>query len=257
MGQIYAKYREKTVLFNQYIDQDDIRYYKMRDVYPPRRTIESEFFRDIGVDQSSLLNNECAKKLEDILVRHAYNPRLCELYITCDSNMYGEKTCNIYNVSKILYDSAFMNSIWKTVRVDGHIYLDNKKLNSFLRYPNELTKEALTGILQKKMDNIIADAEYFEKKIAHADCFDNEYGQTECNLYVLSKCAVDAMFKENTKPKIQIESIKPIENNAIIMTTTTTVEKGPVEFSSTTKLISSSYLAGVASIILLGIFGNK
>jgi len=197
--QIYATYKERKIIREKYVDKDESKWQDITDNYPEAKTIDSDFIEQIGIEQTSLTANECAKKIEDILIKHSFRPRLCELYVECKALPYDLKMCNIYNLSRIIHNNLFSYIMKKTIKT-GYYHITNKEwcgtpFCSKIEYDPKIIEK----ILQKKTNNYLSDFEYYNDKISHVDCYYNEKGFTECDMYILSKKEVSTMLKFNTE----------------------------------------------------------
>jgi hypothetical protein len=250
MGQIYARHKERCMIIQQYINDEECKYNGTKDTYPEAKYVGPAFIKAIGIEQT-LTDNECAKVLEKILVTHSYKPESCELYIRCKSSKDGKKYCRVYNLSRVIQQEAF-DSIWNKVKQDGY-YHDNavsKLWNGKKRYDGfsfddnikYYSAKTMTKLLQKKMDNTIANDKNFKGKVAHTNCYYNRAEQrTECDLHLLPKCVLDAMFKE----KVELEITQVQENEELIKQST------QVDNIESTKLNRS---LGFMSILFPSIF---
>jgi hypothetical protein len=224
MGQIYTNYKERRVILEGYINKNECiaegnkcEFSNSHDIYPAATTLYYDFIEEIGIEQTSLTASECAKELEDILIKHSNNPKECDLFVKCSSK-YGMKICQVYNLSKIM-DKSLFNSIWYKLQTSNHYHLDSEAVHKL--WPNnkntvvsnnikQLSPIVMSDILEKKLATKMVDAEYDDNRIPYVNCYEQSRC-IECDLYVLPRHIAKEIFKESQVPKVQQSEVKTPE----------------------------------------------
>lgn len=247
MGAIISRIQERAVIQAQifrHVPFETYSYGFPAKDYPPQKILDSSFIENIWIpNQRELSDEKCAALIKEKLIRNSNYPENCEIYVTCESDYEGRKSCTVYNLSKVINQTNF-EKIFKDAEYFEHKCITSVNLRNILTIPQEdIRCSTLDKILEEKVNNsLINKSKKLNGYYVHVDCYNIDRKNNKmCNLYILKNTAVEAMIRDKFKPT---------------PTPTPKIETAIKEISKT-QAFSAGTVTGIIVTIIIGIFGNK